>query len=89
MKFFKSFSDIAPERRRQLKTLKLGNLGLLDSQLLKITSFLEKFDNIEKVSLHSNKTLATGTGSGVRRFLKQIGRNCRVSAAFRHLKEPV
>ena len=78
-KFFTKFAEVSEERRQRLKTLKLGNLGLLDSQLMKLTSSLEKFENLEKVSLHSNKTLATGTGSGVRRFLNSVGRNCRVS----------
>lgn len=78
-KFFVKYADIDEDRRRRLKTLKLGNLGLLDSQLMKITPLLEKFESLEKVSLHSNKTLATGTGSGVKRFLNGVGRKCRVS----------
>lgn len=78
-KFFTKYAEIDEERRSRLRTLKLGNLGLLDSQLMKITPLLEKFGNLEKVSLHSNKSLATGTGSGIRRFLNAVGRKCRVS----------
>lgn len=77
-KFFTKYAEISEERRSKLKTLKLGNLELLDSQLMKITPFLAKFENLEKISLHSNKTLATGTGSGIRRFLNAVGRKCRV-----------
>lgn len=80
-KFFAKYAEISEDRRSRLKTLKLGNLGLLDSQLMKITPFLEKFENLEKVSLHSNKTLATGTGSGIRRYLHGVGRKCRVGSS--------
>lgn len=84
IKFFINYVSVAVVARRiRLKTLKLGNLGLLDAQLLKLSGYLEKFENLEKVSLHSNRTLATGTGSGVRHFLHRVGRKCRVSISTR------
>ena len=77
-KFFKAYSQIAEDRRKALKVLKLGTLGIIDSVLAQIVPYLARLEKLEKVSLFSNHTLASGTGSGMARFLESVGRKCRV-----------
>lgn len=77
-RFFQAYSRISDEKRNALKTLKLGTLGLIDSVLAQIVPHLARMEGLVKVSLFSNSTLASGSGSGMRRFLEDIGRRCRV-----------
>lgn len=77
-RFFKAYSQVDEEKRRALKVLKLGTLGLIDSVLAQLVPYLARLEGLEKVSLFSNSTLASGTGSGMLRFLEEVGRRCRV-----------